>query len=179
MKIWHLDCEVNEFENLGWIGEVDLELINSFDGRSKVENWEPISLKRMYDRPFSNTPGLTSNIPIFDKKAVEVIKELIKEQAEILPVNYNDGEFYIINVLGTVDCVNYDKSKYKTFRDGVRIMRFEKYEFIEEIVVGKHIFRLKDEPLKRPFVSDEFRNKIVESGLTGFIFDLVWDSESK
>lgn len=179
MKIWHLDCEVDEFENLAWVGEIDLDLINSFDGRSKREGWKPLSLKRMYDRPFSNTPGLTSNIPIFDKKAVDVVKDLLDGVAEILPVECSDGEFYAINALGVVDCIDYEKSKFKTFRDGVRIMRFEKYEFVEEKISRGHIFRLKDEPLKRPFVSDEFKKRILESDLTGFIFELVWDSESE
>lgn len=105
MKIWHLDCEVNKFENLGWVGEVDLDVVNSFDGRNKADGWNPIELKRMYESPFSNTPELTSNIPIFDKKAVLAVKDLLDGLAEILPVDCQDGEFFVINTLGVVDAL--------------------------------------------------------------------------
>ena len=57
-------------------------------------------------------------------------------------------------------------------------MRFIKYEFIKERVSGNPIFKIIDEPLKRPFVSDVFRQRVIDNNLKGFKFELVWDSES-
>ena len=56
-------------------------------------------------------------------------------------------------------------------------MRFLKYEFKEQRLKGKHIFKIIDEPLRRPFVSDVFRQKIIDNKLTGFVFELAWDNE--
>lgn len=42
-----------------------------------------------------------------------------------------------------------------------------------------HIFKTKDETIGRPFVSDAFRQRVLESDLTGFKFELVWDSEEE
>lgn len=58
-------------------------------------------------------------------------------------------------------------------------MRFTKYSFIESIIKNHNIFKIKDEPLKRPFVSDEFKNIVQSSGLIGFKFELAWESENK
>lgn len=177
MKIWILDCDVDNYENLEWEGKLDLGLVQSFNGSQKVKDWKPINVKRMYDREFSNTPGLASHIPVLDDKAIAILQDLLKGNAEILPLNCKEGDFFAINVTNILDCVDYKKSEYKTFRDGKRIMRFIKYVFKPQELISQHLFKIPDEVLKRPFVSDEFRNRVLESGLSGFVFELAWDSE--
>ncbi|RCX13019.1 hypothetical protein DFR58_11976 [Anaerobacterium chartisolvens] len=177
MKIWLLDCDVDNYDNLTWKNDIDIDEVQTFDGRQKLMNWNPVQVKRMYDREFSNSPGLSSHIPIFDKKAVDTLKDLLIGNAEILQLDCEGWEFYAINVIKVLDCIDYDKSEYKTFRDGKRIMRFIKYAFDISKVKNEHLFKIVDEPLRRPFVSDEFRNRILENNLTGFKFELVWDSD--
>lgn len=177
MKVWILDCDVDNYENLTWKNEIDIDFIQSFNGTEKKKDWKPIQVKRMYDRTFSNTPGLSPHIPVFDKKAIDVLSEFLIGNAGILPLACEEGDFYVINVVKVVDCIDYEASKYKTFRDGKRIMRFTKYAFDEKKVEGVHLFKIKDEPLKRPFVSDDFKERILDNNLTGFKFELAWDSE--
>lgn len=177
MKIWHLDFELDEFDNLIPVEELSLDEIQSFNGSSKRELWNPIAVKKMEDKKLSNAPGFYSHIPVFDKVTLETVKDLIEDYAEALPLVCNEGEFYAINVVEVLNGIDYDKAQFKTFRDGKRIMRFEKYAFIENAIVKKHIFKIIDEPLRKPFVSDEFRQRIVDHGLKGFKFELVWDSE--
>ncbi len=183
MKIWILDCDVNDYENLAWGNneyDIDLDFIQSFNGVSKEKDWNPVKLKRMYDnRKFSNTPGLSSHIPVFDKKAVDIMEEFLIGNAEILSIFCGDKEFFAINVIKVLDCIDYEASEYKTFKNGVRILRFIKYAFIEEKIENVHLFKIKDGTLKRPFVSDGFRQKVLDSVLTGFQFELVWDSNEK
>lgn len=178
MKIWILDCDVNKYENLMWEKKLNIEEVQSFDGRKKINDWNPIKVKRMYDREFSNTPGFSAHIPVFDEKALSSLRDLIEDNAEVLPLDCEEGDFYAINVTNVLDCIDYDKSQYKTFRDGKRIMRFTKYVFNPEKVTSQNLFKISDEPLKRPFVSDKFRKRIIECGLTGFVFELAWDSEA-
>jgi len=175
MRIWHLDFDVNEFENLQWVN-LDIKEIQTYDGRPKSEGWIPRQVKRMYDRDFSNAPGLSSHIPVFDRVAVEKLGEYLQGVTEVLPLDCNDGEFFAINVIEVLDCIDYNDSEYKSFSDG-SIMRFIKYVFNKEIVSGKHIFKIIDEPLARPFVSDEFKERVEESNLVGFKFELAWQSE--
>lgn len=178
MKIWHLDCDVDNYESFTWKGDINIDDIQSFDGRSKKDNWIPIAVEKIGSKVLSNTPGLSSHIPIFDELAILTLKDLLNDSTEILPIKYSEGNYFIINIIDVINCIDYKKSEYKTFRDGKRIMRFIKYEFIENIVKDKHIFKIIDEPTRRPFVSDEFKRRVEESGLTGFKFELVWDSEA-
>lgn len=179
MKIWKLDCDVDHYENLVRVDNSDLNLLQSFDGRSQINNWTPLKVEPMYgcNRPFSNTPGFLPHIPVFDENAIKVLKYFLNKNAEILPLDCNLGEFYAINVTKVIDCIDYEKSIYKTFRDGKRIMRFSKYFFNVDEISTEDFFKIKDEPLKRPFVSDNFKNIVTNSSLTGFKFELVWDSE--
>lgn len=179
MNIWILDSDVDSFENLMPNEERDSEILRSFNGEKKQGDWIPLSVKRMYgNRAFSNCPGLSPHVPVFDEKAVGILKNLLKNEVEILPLKSDDGIFYAINVTEVLDCIDYENSDYKTFRDRKRIMRFTKYSFNADILKGHCIFKIKDEPLKRPFVSDEFKAVVMKNGLTGFKFELAWDSES-
>ena len=177
MRIWILDCDVDNYENLTWEQNVNIEYIQSFDGSKKADGWVPIKVKRIYDRDFSNVPGFSPHIPVFDKETIDVLYDLLLENVEILPLECKYGNFYAINVIKVIDCIDYKKSKYKTYRDGKRIMRFTKYAFYEEKVKEIDIFKISDEPLKRPLVSDEFRKRVIDNNLKGFKFELAWDSE--
>lgn len=178
MKIWHLGFELDKFDNLIPIEELSLDEIQLFNGSRRRELWKPIAVKKMEDKELSNAPGFYSHIPVFDKIALEVVKDLIKDYAEALPLICSEGEFYAINVVEVLNGIDYDKAKFKTYRDGKRIMRFEKYEFVKNAIDKKHIFKIVDEPLRKPFVSDEFRNRVIDNKLEGFKFELVWDSEN-
>ena len=56
-------------------------------------------------------------------------------------------------------------------------MAFKKYVFLPDIVSGNHIFKISDEKTRYPFVSDEFRKRVIDNNLKGFKFELAWDSE--
>ena len=87
--------------------------------------------------------------------------------------------YYILNVTTVLDCVDYENSKFKRFSQSRMIMRFQEYSFIASEIGRHHIFKLIDEPVRRPFVSDDFRSMWLKSGLSGALFELVWSSETK
>ena len=76
-----------------------------------------------------------------------------------------------------MDAIDYEKSVYKTFRDGKRILAFKKYAFIPEVVMNTPIFKISDEKTRYAFVSDEFKQIVENNNLKGFKFVLVWDSD--
>ena len=177
MKVWILDCDVDAYENIAWENEIDIYFIQSFDGTEKKKDWIPVPVKRMYMRAFSDTPGLSPHIPVFSKKAADVLNDLLAGNAETLPLDCADGIFYAVNVTTVLDCIDYQRSRYKKFRDGKRIMRFMEYAFDAKKIKGVHIFKIKDEPLKRPFVSEQFKKAVEENSLTGFRFELAWNGQ--
>lgn len=44
-------------------------------------------------------------------------------------------------------------------------------------LLNNDIFKLIDEPRRSPFVSEKFKKAVEDNNLTGFKFELVWDSE--
>jgi hypothetical protein len=179
MKIWRLDFELDEYDNFKMKNEMSLEEIQSFDGRSKESTWREQEVCKLEDKDLSNAPGFYSHIPVFDEMTLNSVRDLIKNDVELLPLLFEGLRFYAINITKVLDCINYEKSEYKTFKDGVRIMRFKKYSFKKDTLGNTQIFKVKDEPLKSPFIRDELKIRIEESSLKGFKFKEVWNSEKE
>lgn len=180
MKIWQLFFQANDYENLETLKDLTIEEIQSFDGRKKINAWKPLAVKAMDgDKPFGDLTDFATDIPVVSSRVIEVTRDLIQEQVEILPTICLDCELYILNITNIVDAVDYKKSQAKYFSDGKRVLRFIKLAFIEEKVRGNHIFKLVERKLTSVYVSDEFRQRIIDNNLTGFKFELVWDSEAE
>lgn len=181
MKIWKLYFEVDKYENLIPIRAFTADEIQSFDGRKKKDIWKRLPVKRMEPEKkleLSDAPGFT--IPVFSKKAVEILRPLIQNSIEELELQFEEAEYYGINVTTVLDVIDYPKSKYKMYSDGKRIMVFEKYAFKRcDELNNNNIFKIVDEPRRWAFVSDKFKQTVEENGLSGFKFKLVWDSEQE
>lgn len=178
MKIWQLRFELEMFDSLVPVKSLSVEEIQSFDGRSHLKDWKPIKLERMEPEKklkLSDAPGF--GMIIFSKKAIECLKPLINNYVEVLPLECSEGEYTLINIITVLKAIDYEKSVYDTFSDGKRIMSFDKYSFLPQVVSGIPIFKITDEKIGRGFVSDEFKKVVEENKLSGFKFKLVWDSE--
>lgn len=178
MKIWKLKFELDEYESLVPANDFSVEEIQSFDGRKHLENWKPLKVKRMEPKnkklKLSDAPGY--RLIIFSKRAVDCIYPLISNYVEVLPLCYEE-EYYIINVTTVLKAIDYEKSEYVTFSDGIRVLAFEKYAFLIDVVKDIPIFKISDESTRSAFVSDEFKKIVESNNLTGFRLELVWDSE--
>ena len=181
MKIWQLQFEVDMYDNLIPIKELTADEIQSFDGRKKKDGWKPIPVKRMEPEKnleLGDAPGFI--IPVFSKRALEILEPLIYDSIEELELQFQVAEYYGINVISVLDVIDYSKSKYKMYSDGKRIMVFQKYAFrICDELLNNHIFKIIDETRRRAFVSDRFKETVEENNLLGFKFKLVWDSEQE
>ena len=126
--------------------------------------------------PLSDAPGFT--IPVFSKRALDVLLLCIQDCVEILELVFEEQQYFGINVISVLDVVDYERAKYIKFQSSGRIMVFTKYAFKECDDLKEHpIFKLVDEPRREPFVSETFKDLVVKNKLTGFKFELVWDSE--
>lgn len=179
MKIWKLKFELDEYDNLIPVKAFSAEEIWRFDGHELKKDWKPLPVKRMEpekELELSDAPGFT--IPVFSKKALVLLQPLLQDSVEILELLFDEGDYYGINVTAVLDVVDYEKSKYIKFKSSDRIMLFTKYTFrVCEELKKHHIFKIVDEPRKGVFVSEEFKEAVKKNKLTGFKFELAWDSE--
>lgn len=179
MKIWQLQFEIDKYDNLIPLKDFTAEEIQSFDGRKKKDIWKPLPVKRMEPEKkleLSDAPGFS--IPVFSKKALIILRPLIQNSIEELELQFQEEEYYGINVTTVLNVIDYAKSKYKMYSDGKRIMAFQKYVFRScDELSNYNIFKIIDEPTRRAFVSDSFKHTVEKNDLSGFKFRLVWDSE--
>ncbi len=120
-------------------------------------------------------PSLTNyyRIPVVSERAWEVLKPLIGDVSEPLPIVYPDGKpYFLLHVMNTIDALDQERSRVRRSKIGdCRIMQIYIYAFKEEMLSSQHIFKLPLESAAELFVDDEFRRTVEENGLKGLLFD--------
>ena len=179
MKIWKFRADVNNYDSLMAQDPNYKYTEVSLDGRSWIDEWEPVELKRMYGEglPLSDFPHYYSN-PVMSDSAIKILDPLIKDSVEYLPLVFDEKNYTMVNVTKILNVIDYEKSEYETFPDSERILMFDKYSFrICDDLLNNDLFKIIDEPKSYVFASDRFKKCVEDNGLTGFNFELVWDSE--
>ena len=160
------------------------ELLIDFDGTSKADGWWPRIMVRNFDSPKKKLGDyinkISSDVVILEKKALEKIRPIMGD-VEVLPLACDFGDYWAINVLSVLACIDYEKSEYEVFSTNSfvnghpRVMYFRKYEFQRDAVGDHHMFKIIDEPKSAIFVDEVFVNAVKEHKITGFEFELVWE----
>ena len=155
------------------------DMFMSFDGRSHLVGWSAPKLVICEDEPYGDigdAPSFPHLLPLLlSARGVDLLSDLIADDIELLPVRCDVGDYWFVNVTTVLDCINIEKSSYETFRSG-EIMRFCEYWLKDEVMEGHNIFLSSEEKRAAIFVSDAFKERVEECGITGFSFNLVWDS---
>lgn len=180
MKIWKLDSDVEKYDSLVPV-KYSHDESQSFDSNKKKSHWTPMPVKRLNPEKgleLSDISGFMTSFPVFDQKALDILEPLIRDSVEVLPLAFKEKPYFGINVVSVLDVIDYSKSIYRTFPNTKKIAIIEKYAFRNCDELKNHnIFKIIDEPQTRPFVSDKFKNAVEQNNLTGFLFELVWDSD--
>ena len=177
MRIYKLRFDSTNYKNLYPCEDKDADFYQMFDGTSHISTWKRLDLTYLDEEGGLKEGNYTYLfMPIVDKAALNALNALISDDVELLPMMLGNVEVYGVNVLTLLHALDYEKSEYVRFSDG-KIMAIRKYAFAENIVKEKHIFKLSDESHGAPFVSELFKKTVEKYSLTGFKFELVWDSE--
>lgn len=176
MKVYTLLTE----ESCGWLTPLDENIWMtslSFDGQKKGEQYSPVEVTFSGDGLLCDNMSLASGASTFSKKAVDLLMPIMGSQVEVLPLSFKTKQYFLVNVINILDCIDYDASEFERYEPNGRIMFFHKYSFREDKLLKSNIFKTTDEPEGIPFVTDAFVDFVKKSDLTGFKFELVWDSD--
>ncbi|QAA34158.1 imm11 family protein [Clostridium manihotivorum] len=185
MKIWKIDKNVNDFAGFFLEDEDNKAILEEFlDKGIYIDKWSELELRACdTDKPFADCLHLWSggNPLIVSEKAKEIMSSKFNEHVQFLPMIYkrDNKNYYVMNILSIIDCVDYEKSDLKILMDKY-IIDVNKYCFNEN-AKKVPIFKIYlDGVIKRidSFVNDEFKNLIEDSGLEGFKFTEVFDFEA-
>lgn len=179
IKIYRLHFNNEHYDY--FVPEQDLPIseLRTFDGRSKKNEWTPLVVRRANWRKgmeLSDAPCCI--FPVFRRQVLDVLRPLIAGSVEELELICPDGDYCGINVTAVLDVIDYTKSKRIPCDEKQRILVFERYAFKDCPELRQHhIFKTVDEPQRWAFVSDAFKQEVESKGVTGLIFQLVWDSK--
>ncbi|MED0982759.1 hypothetical protein P4T48_25515 [Bacillus paramycoides] len=188
MKIWELKSSFDDYESFQLLNlEEDSKKYfeGKIDSAVKVsDSWGEIRINCVEEGNHSDFPHFWGEVgtPMVSERAKQFLESMLGDNVEFLPLIHNvTGEvYYIINVLNAIDAIDYEKAILKKLRSGL-VIDFKKYAFLPNMVKNQTMFKVYlDEILHIPsvFVSDEFKNTILESDLKDFEFVEVWNSES-
>jgi hypothetical protein len=106
--------------------------------------------------------------------ATQVLSPLIVGSAEVLPLQCEAAQFYAINVIEVVDCLDHSQSEVVWFKDG-SLAGIKRHIFKPRCLERKHIFKIPERKRSFVFVSDAFKQLIEDHQLTGLVFEKVWE----
>jgi len=113
---------------------------------------------------------------IVSGKVKQVLQQEGVENIEYLPVSIYDqkkrlasSDYYIVNVLGTVDCLDHENSEYdRSLINQAKIQHFDKVVLHEnQVPVDVKIFRLKGRS-EMIFIRSDLLEALKKNKLTGF-----------
>ncbi|PGB01594.1 imm11 family protein [Bacillus toyonensis] len=189
MKIWVLKSGLDNYESYQLLN-LNMDYKKYFEGKidsavKMSDSWGRIFIECVEGDKQSDCPMFWGELgtPMISRKAKEILEPLICNNVEFFPLIHDvtSEVYYLMNVLNTVDAINYNKAVFEKLSTGL-IIGFEKYAFLVNRVEGQIIFktflnqRLHSSTV---LVSDEFRNTVLENNLKGFEFVEVWNSEER
>jgi len=155
-------------------------IVDSFKGSSVSDNWYPVSIinqerhQKKYD--FSS---VGFSFPVVSEAAIQVLNEIVEDKVEFLPVAHETESLFALNITNLLDCIDFDQAdvvlheKYKVVDD------IKSYAFKLDMIAEETIFKIPQfKGNTRIFVTDKFRDKVLEANLTGFEFEELWDSDN-
>jgi hypothetical protein len=178
MKVYQLLERANDFNGLRPPPEYrNFDFTNRFDGTPWGDTWVPVpvTIEHAHDgRRAKNRdgdfPSMAAAYPAVSERALNVLRPLIGDVVEILPLQHPTDRYYIVHVLQVLECLDEDKSEGFRGSKG-QLLSVDKYVWKPGVIdETKHIFKIKGLELSWPFVSEAFKRLVDEHGLLGFGF---------
>ncbi len=155
-----------------------LDLCNQFNGtllKNPLTGDEPFRFFPA-NLPKGDTPAFDPTIPVFSRRAVNALADLLEPNGQLFSFMCQDEEYFLFNTTRLVDALDEDNCDLERFDDG-RIWCIDRHAFFEKKLEGETVFKLRQRPLGRVYATDPFVQRVLETGLRGFSFPLVWTSE--
>lgn len=184
MQIYIFRADVNRFNNFLITDNESSQMIDKcINSHLRNENlsdlWITPNVKFAYklkSRKMGNFPSLGLCHPVFDKKAKEILFDILEPNGEMLSLNCEGETYYIFNIITVSNALDKETSNIRYWQDG-RIERIFEYEFFTEKFGKENIFKL---PYRSSYVyvTGDFLRRVQENKLKGAEFTLVWSSDN-
>jgi hypothetical protein len=183
MNVYELFSDLETYQNFTVKDEDHIFINQNFHARrSLMDSWIPIHISVMQFRkrgidygalPANDFPRI-GGMPVFSRRAVECLEDILLKNGEVLPLLFEgkEGVYFAFNPLRDIDALNEELSDFARFEDG-RIMHVKKYVFLADKLEGETLFKIPQQK-GRIYTTDLFMERVKKCSLTGFLFIPLW-----
>ena len=187
MKFYYYMCDADHYGYMRFIqpkytyehGFVVGDRFNK--GQSIATSWQPAMTEvNISSGPLGDFPLCTMGPPVLNEKAWDVLRPVLGEMVEALPVETPFGTYLALNVLDVIDCLDYEQSEFTYYPAsmGGDMHRIIKCQLKPGLIKNKLMFKIP-ERMTEIIVSDEFRDIVTGASLKGLDFSRVlYETES-
>jgi hypothetical protein len=156
----------------------DLQVIDAssifWKTQSLAEHWRPMPVVGPVN-PFNDYPCLELTEPVFSRRAVDALGDILTENGDLLRLDTTIGEYYLYVVQTKIDALNVLKSDFTRCRkdEAATALGIDFFDFHQSRLANATIFRIPELP-NYTLVTDRFKDRVERSGLNGFEFAKVW-----
>ncbi len=176
MNIHKLQADINKYT---WLeaSNRNYDLFHNMIGQKVKEKWEKLLLSPIIENgnellPLGDYPHF--EVPIISERAYNILDPHIGNFVELLDVKISGStdNYFALNVINVLDCLDLEKSKIKWFKNSSKIMRITKYVFKD--IESESSFILRPLHYQKTILVNEKLIQIIESNqLEGFKFEDV------
>ncbi len=151
------------------------------DWRTNYQTWQPRSLRGIWPTPevegnvrkFNDYPCINLVYPAFSQRAVDMLRDILEPNGELLPIRHKIGTYYFYNCTQMVNCIDLTKSKITKLKDGIITSTGDKLVFIDKMLEDLTVFKARTQ-LTELFCTQRFVDRVHAAGLQGFLFVPIW-----
>lgn len=140
--------------------------------RNLSTNWKP----QPVDGPvnlFNDYPCLELATPVFSKRAVEALGDILTRNGELLPLRTTKGEYFAFNLKTIRNALDLRKSILRRTSPERTAISIDYFSFNTKNLIDTTIFRVPENSNIK-LVTDIFKERVESSCLNGFNFIPVW-----
>jgi hypothetical protein len=181
MRVYVLEkvCDNPLFHGLA-LDDSDLLEVAPKDWIRNYKTWQPKSLQATWPTPevigdvrrFNDYPCINLSRPAFSQRAVDLLRDVLEPNGELLPVRHKIGTYYFYNCTRMVSAADLDKSDVVRLNGGL-ITRTNGLVFLADRLAGLTIFKERTQ-LSELFCTQDFVDRVESARLQGFVFVPIW-----
>lgn len=181
MSAYSISYDINRYPILEETGlELSIQATSGdlldLNGAPRANDWEPLALKWAYDdqdeaNGFPDIALWRAGEYACSQKAFPILKNVLGDACEFLPLIVSDEPWFAIHVLNTVDALDREKTVFNYRENGKinRIRRFKTLVLLKEVIDEAKLCHVKEAGL-HTYCSEDVFKTIQNSKLTGLEF---------
>jgi hypothetical protein len=182
-RVYRVDFDLTDFGLLAVDGELSdyLDLL-TLDGTSKADVWVPPPVFAPYPR--RRRPDLWHLLGcatlVCGGDVARMLEPHFSEAGEVLPLPFEDDVLSLLNITEDLDCLDPAQS-YDHRADGKYFGIPDRYVFHAHRLPGPMLFKIPQTDVAEVLCNEDssssggFRALVENYGLTGILFELLWE----